>query len=182
MEQRGRALMMSEKEEEKEEDMSALLMRSPERYAYTGEATRCRPTVPWELSLRNFISVLGWPCPIQRLRVLNHLYNGLQSSGPKTLTYEWPPPHLSSPHCHLKKNCVHLRSVLVCAHVFLSGCVTWVRVLLRRQIYDVPTTSYESQWCNEMVFTVELVNNQQCLPFMGRRKRLFKAETSLLRQ
>lgn len=51
--------MMSEEEEEKEENMSALLMRSPERFAYTGEATRCRPAVPRELSLRNFISVLG---------------------------------------------------------------------------------------------------------------------------
>lgn len=53
--------MMSEEEEEeeKEEDMSAVLMRSPERFAYTGEATRCRPVVPGELSVRNFISVLG---------------------------------------------------------------------------------------------------------------------------
>lgn len=38
--------MMSEEEEEKEEDMSPLLMRSPERFAYTGEATRCQLAVP----------------------------------------------------------------------------------------------------------------------------------------
>ncbi|KAF7704444.1 hypothetical protein HF521_021516 [Silurus meridionalis] len=59
--QRRRALMMSGKEEEREKeekqkkeeeekDMSALLMRSPKRIAYTGEATRCRPAVPGELS------------------------------------------------------------------------------------------------------------------------------------
>ncbi|TSO25210.1 60 kDa lysophospholipase [Bagarius yarrelli] len=45
-EERQRVLMMSEEEEVKEEDMSALLMRSLKRFAYTGEATRCRPLVP----------------------------------------------------------------------------------------------------------------------------------------
>lgn len=179
MKQNWSALMMSEEEEEKEEDMSALLMRSPERFAYTGEATRCRPAVPWELSLRNFISVLGWPCPIQRLRVLNHLYNGLQSSGPKTLTYEWPPPHLPSPHCHLKKNCVCACAVFVCTHVSL--CVHDVFYFGDKFTTYRPQAT-ESHWCDEMVFTVELVNSQQCVPFMGRRKRLFKPATSLLQQ
>lgn len=145
---------MSEEEEEKEEDMSALLMRSPERFAYTGEATRCRPAVPWELSLWNFISVLGWPCPIQRLRVLNHLYNGLQSSGPKTLTDEWPPPHLSSPFCHLGKNCVCacvcLRSALVCPHVFpfvrdVCSCLTWL-TNLRRTDHELPNLTDAMKW------------------------------------